>query len=199
MLQIENVNFFRDHHPIIQDFSLNLNASEGLLIQGPNGSGKTTLLKLIAGILQPTSGTIKWNEKPLHQGTVTFGFISSGTQLQTELSLYDNLLYWMTLYRKPKKEIILDALDFFSLHHKLYHPIATLSAGEIQRLHLVKLRLISPHIWLLDEASTHLDQTSMERFEHTLLDLKKLGSIVICVSHHPLKALEKTLIFGSSQ
>lgn len=199
MLHIENVSFVRNHIPLIQNLSLTLHASDGLLIQGPNGSGKTTFLKIIAGMLQPTSGMLLWQGHPLHQNSLTLGFISSHTPLQNELSVLENLRYWMVLYTKPKTKTILEALDFFGLSHKTHQLAGTLSAGEIQRTHLAKLRLISAQLWLLDEATAHLDQACLDRFRHTLLDLQSAGSIILCVSHHPLPDLNKTLTLGIQQ
>lgn len=199
MLHIENVSFTRNHTPLIQDLSLTLNASDGLLIQGPNGSGKTTFLKIIAGMLQPTSGMLLWQGQPLHQTPLTLGFISSHIPLLGELSVFENLRYWMALYTKPKTKIILEALDFFEMGHKTHQPAGSLSAGEIQRTHLAKLRLVSAHLWLLDEATAHLDQACLERFQHTLLDLKSQRSIILCVSHHPVQSLNKTLTLETRQ
>ena len=122
-------------------------------------------------------------------------FVSSHAPLFSELTIIENLHYWLALYETQKHSAIMDALKFFNLHEKAHVVAHTLSAGERQRVHLAKMHLLHAHLWLLDEVTVNLDKANLERFEETLQEVRNAGSIVICVSHHQVHTLNKSLTF----
>lgn len=195
MLDLESISLQHGSERILHDVSLRLCASDGLLIQGPNGCGKTSLLNIIAGIEPATSGRLTWNGKEQSKSTLNLAYLSFDAPLLAELSVVDNLRYWMALYHQNDPSAIVKALSYFGLEKKTFSPALTLSAGERQRVHLSKLLLMHLDLWLLDEVTTHLDPLNQERFEAALLEVRQRGSIVLCVSHQHLRNFNKTLEF----
>jgi heme exporter protein A len=195
MLDLQTISLQHGSERILNDVSLRLSASDGLLIQGPNGCGKTSLLNIIAGTQPATSGRITWNGKERSKCSLNLAYLSFDSPLLTELSVVDNLRYWTALYHHTDSSAIMNALSYFGLGQKAFAPALTLSAGERQRLHLSKLLLVPLDLWLLDEVTTHLDTLNQQRFEAALLDIRQEGSIVLCVSHLPLKNFNKKLEF----
>ncbi len=195
MLDLQTISLQYSSERILNNVSLRLSASDALLIQGPNGCGKTSLLNIIAGIQPATSGRIMWNGKERSKSSLTLAYLSFDSPLLAELSVADNLRYWAALYHHTDPSSIMNALSYFGLEQKAFASALTLSAGERQRVHLSKLLLFHLDLWLLDEVTTHLDAINQERFEATLLDIRQERSIVLCVSHLPLKNFNKKLEF----
>lgn len=195
MLDLRTISLQHGSERILHDVSLRLRASDGLLIQGPNGCGKTSLLNIIAGTQPATTGRISWNGEKLSKSALTLAYLSFETHLFPELSVVDNLRYWAALYHHTDSASLMTALSHFGMEQKALAPSLTLSAGERQRVHLSKLLLLPLDLWLLDEVTTHLDAENQERFEAALLDIRQRGSIVLCVSHLPLRNFNKTLEF----
>lgn len=195
MIDLESISLQHGSKWILHDISLRLRSSDGLLIQGPNGCGKTSLLNIIAGTQPATSGRITWNGKELSKSSFTLAYLSFDTSLLPELSVFDNLRYWAALYHHTDSPSVMSALSHFGLKQKAFALPLALSAGERQRVHLSKLLLMRLDLWLLDEVTTHLDALNQKCFETALLDIRQKGSIVLCVSHLPLKNFNKTLEF----
>jgi ABC-2 type transport system ATP-binding protein len=132
---------------VLQDVSLQVEHGEKLGIIGPNGSGKSTLLKIIAGILQPTSGT------KTVDGTIS-PLIELGVGFDTELSLVDNILYYGVLLGHEEDLVrahIDEILDFAELTEYRDEPTKTLSSGMNARLSFAIATEFRPEIILVDE------------------------------------------------
>ncbi|MBX9697764.1 MAG: ATP-binding cassette domain-containing protein, partial [Alphaproteobacteria bacterium] len=76
MLDLQTISLQHSSERILNDVSLRLSASDGLLIQGPNGCGKTSLLNIIAGIQPATSGRITWNGKERANSPLNLAYLS---------------------------------------------------------------------------------------------------------------------------
>src|SRR5205814_4456111 len=131
---------------VLQALNLDVGAAEFMTLMGPSGSGKTTLLNLIAGLDQPTSGSIvvdnqlisEMSESQLARWrTRNVGFIFQFYYLLPVLTAYENVelpLLLLKLSARQRKEQVLRALDLVSLTDRMRHKPGQLSGGQQQRV-----------------------------------------------------------------
>jgi ATP-binding cassette subfamily F protein uup len=144
---------------------------------GVNGSGKTHLLRLLAGVLEPTSGTVRIGQ------TVRAGYLSQEvTELPGELRVLEAVREVRTTASLEGVELSASQLAerFGFGNDKQWTPVAELSGGERRRLQLLRLLLAQPNVLLLDEPTNDLDTDTLAALED-LLD-SWAGTLVV-VSH----------------
>lgn len=166
------------------DFSLPRGGA--LVLVGPNGSGKSTLLRLMAGLLEPESGTLAWGEKPVaddpaaHRERVSYlGHLDA---VKPVLSVAENLAFWAGLAGGGLAETQ-RALDGFGLSPLADLPGRVLSAGQRRRLALARLLLAPTKLWLLDEPSVGLDRESLARLEAACAGHRTRGGRIVIATH----------------
>jgi ABC-2 type transport system ATP-binding protein len=163
----------------VKNVSLNIKRGEALGIIGKNGSGKTTLLRLIAGILQPSSGSVKVNGKIM-------SFIDLYAGFQHELTGRDNIFLYGALLgfskdhvRKKMNKII----EFSGLEDFIDTPLRTYSSGMQVRLAFSVALIDDPDVMLIDEVLAVGDESFQKRSFNKILDLKDKGKTIVFVSH----------------
>lgn len=136
-------------------------------IVGPSGAGKSTLLALLAGLLKPQAGTLRFDEQTLVDVASKrfvppwkrhFGLVFQDGQLFPHLSVRDNLLYGWRRLEPEERRLGFDAVvDLLELRPLVARRPAQLSGGERQRVALGRALLYSPRLLLLDEPLSSLD------------------------------------------
>jgi heme ABC exporter ATP-binding subunit CcmA len=178
----------------LRDISFDLPAGEVVALLGPNGAGKTTLLKLLAGLLSPTTGEIvfdgsNFGRSPTAQ-RAAIGFLTPGEHLYENLTVRENLVFFISLYCKNAAIAEIDAtLDEVGLKHHAEEYVAALSSGMKCRLSIAKWKLLEPELLLLDEPYGVLDGNGVDLLESFLRGRRHKGSIVIIASHHVARVL----------
>lgn len=169
VVMLEDVAVSYDPQSILTDVSLIVRHGERIAITGENGSGKTSLLKVIAGDLQPSSGTVRFGPG------VKVGYFS-----QEQETLDPNL----TVLEQAGKIVSSSETELRNELHKflfggetVHKLIADLSYGERARLMLALLVLRQTTVLLLDEPLNHLDIDAREQFEQALLRFR--GTILM--------------------
>ncbi len=178
VVQAQNVSFAYDvQKPLITDFSFTVQRGDKIAIVGPNGTGKTTLVKLLLGLLQPTSGTIK--HSPANQ--IAF-FDQTRDRLRPEETVMSNVAEGDDFVEiDGKKRHIVGYLgDFLFSPIKCRALVKTLSGGEQNRLLLAKLFSKPANVLVLDEPTNDLDMESLDVLENLLLQYP--GTVII-ISH----------------
>jgi putative ABC transport system ATP-binding protein len=176
--------------------SLDLNIPRGQFVSviGPSGSGKSTLLGLIAGLDEPTSGSVslggreitKMNEDELAElrGQL-LGFIFQSFHLIPSLTAYENILTPMEIMGVSKAGArAWTLLDEIGLRDRAHHYPSQLSGGEQQRVAIARAFANQPEILLADEPTGNLDIRNGEHIFDLLLNLNRVyGTTLLLVTH----------------
>lgn len=161
----------------IRDFDYIVLKNQRLGIIGPNGCGKSTLLKIIAGIIQPDSGTVEIGE------TIKIGYFSQEIE---DMNSSQRVIDYIKDVAEfiPTKDGLISAsklLEQFLFDPAMqYAPIEKLSGGEKKRLYLLKVLAAAPNVLLLDEITNDIDIPTLTILEDYL---DSFVGIVIAVSH----------------
>lgn len=175
---------------LFENLGLRLDRGDMLQISGPNGSGKTSLLRLLAGLMQPTSGQVLLNGEPLHSQRTELAhnllWIGHAAGIKDLLSAEENLSWLCALHQPANREAIWQALAAVGLRGFEDVPCHTLSAGQQRRVALARLYLDSPALWILDEPFTALDKQGVAQLEEHLAAHCEQGGMVILTTHHTM-------------
>ena len=180
------------------DFMLNveLEMQQQLLgIVGVSGCGKSTLLKNIVGLLKPTHGSIQFNQQilfdsqqkiyvPMHQRKIALIF--QNALLFPHMNVQQNLCYAEKLIPQAERKFQFnEIIELLELTHLCQRKAHQLSGGEAQRVSIGRALLSSPHLLLLDEPLTGLDQQLKQQILPFLQRIKdELNLPMIYVTHH---------------
>ncbi len=163
----------------LQDISLEIKKGETFCVVGENGSGKSTLLQMIAGILQPTKGTIKV------QGRVS-ALLELGSGFNPEFSGRDNVYLNAAILGLSNKEIdqrYKAIEEFAEIGDFISHPVKTYSSGMAVRLAFSVAIHVDPEILLVDEALAVGDIYFRQRCMRKVHELRQKGVTILFVSH----------------
>lgn len=161
----------------IRDFDYIVLKNQRLGIIGPNGCGKSTLLKIIAGILEPDSGSVEIGD------TIKIGYFSQEIE---DMNSSQRVIDYIKAVAEfiPTKDGLISAsklLEQFLFEPAMqYSPIEKLSGGEKKRLYLLKVLAAAPNVLLLDEITNDIDIPTLTILEDYL---DSFAGIVIAVSH----------------
>jgi len=180
------------------EFMLNveLEMQQQLLgIVGVSGCGKSTLLKNIVGLLKPTHGSIQFNQQilfnsqqkihvPMHQRKVALIF--QNALLFPHMNVQQNLCYAEKFIPQAERKFQFnEIIELLELTHLCQRKAHQLSGGEAQRVSIGRALLSSPHLLLLDEPLTGLDQQLKQQILPFLKRIKdELNLPMIYVTHH---------------
>lgn len=182
----------------VDGISFDLIEGKILGIVGPNGSGKTTTMQMLLGTLTPTSGDIKYFGKDFarnrSEALQHISFASTYTSLPWLLTVKENLDVFGFLYGMKRSESAASyepLLKRFGISEKKNSAVASLSAGQITRLMLVKAFFIKPKIVLLDEPTASLDPDISQDICSFLLEHRdQYGTSILFSSHKMDEVME---------
>jgi len=175
------------------DKGISFTAKEGEIIGilGPNGAGKTTLLRMIAGILEPTEGTISFDEKNYQNNEIEIkteiAYLSGNTKIYQTLSCYELLMMCASFYgvdEKIAKKRIQEIEKELNMTEFLYNRIERLSTGQMQRVNIARCLIHDPKYYILDEATSGLDIISSQIILDFIKKEKKRGKIILYSTHY---------------
>ena len=138
MIEIENLTSAYGRKNVLQGVSFEAERGDCIGIVGPNGCGKSTLLSILAGVLKPSSGTIRYYGKNALENQVVFrkmtGYVPQENPLMPELSVYDNLRLWYPDKKELAKELEEGFLRILGISEFLKMPVSKLSGGMKKRV-----------------------------------------------------------------
>lgn len=160
---------------------------------GPSGSGKTTLLRILAGLDNPTQGTILYGNKPINDSNRDFLRQKATLVFQKSVffdtTVYNNIAYGLKLGDYSKEEInrkVREALDLVRLEGVETRRAKKLSGGEQQRVSLARALVLDRELLLLDEPTVNIDPKNVSIIEETILRVNREKNITIVLATHNL-------------
>ena len=194
MNEIISINeLTKSYGPTLAVDHISFNVKEGEIFGflGPNGAGKTTTIRMMVGLTQPSSGTALVDGHDILKEPVevkkTIGLVPETSNLYSELTALDNLIYQGELYGVPKKERKTQAyqlIEEFGLKEHQDKPFQKLSKGLKRRLTIAAALIHHPKILFLDEPTTGLDVMSARGLRKLILDSKKKGLTIFLTTHY---------------
>lgn len=197
-LQLQGVAVMRDGnpHPIVQQISLTLRPGEILGLMGANGAGKSTLARVMVGLQPVMAGRVLLGEQALcHHPPDALGRAIGYLPQQSQLlpaSLAENV---SRLDPNATGDAVMQAARLAGCHDAVNRlaqgwqsqadPALALSSGARQRLALARAYYGAPHLLVLDEPDTHLDQQGLADLLQALDHFRTAGHVVVLISHQP--------------
>jgi ABC-2 type transport system ATP-binding protein len=163
----------------LRDVSLSIDKGETVGIIGPNGSGKSTLLKIMAGVLQPSEGTVKVHEPSL-------ALLELGAGFRTDLTGAENIRMYGALFgldKEATQNCLQAAIEFADLGHFIDVPVRTYSSGMQARLAMAAAVSLSAPIIIIDEVLAVGDTVFREKTLKRLANLRLADHTIVIVSH----------------
>ena len=199
MIEINGVSksYNRGAVKAVDGVSLTVNNGEIFGFLGPNGAGKTTLIKMITGILNADSGTIRINgfdirDNPLAAKT-QFGFVPDDPNIFARLTGIEYLNFMADIYQVPageRKSRTHKLLERFEMLNAAGDRIQSYSHGMKQKIVVIGALLHNPPVWILDEPMTGLDPRSAYDLKEMMREHADAGKTVF-FSTHVLDVAEK--------
>ena len=169
---------------------VSFHASRGSIVGllGPNGAGKSTILSMLATLLRPSGGCIRYGhfDSVLHGGALrgSIGVLGHDLFLYPELTARENLEFFAGLYALQQPAAAAEtALERAGLAHRASDPVSSFSRGMRQRVALERALIHDPRLLLLDEPFTGLDDSSAGRLLNRLRSLRDHGTIIVLATH----------------
>lgn len=171
---------------------LDLTVGDGQIValMGPNGAGKTTLLRIMATLVEPTSGDVVLGGTSVFEDPVAarraIGVIGHSTYTYDDLTALENIRFFWSMYGLPKDGFggaARDILRRVGLSHRMNDRVAIFSKGMRQRLAVARAVLHSPKVLLLDEPFSSLDQKGAEILTQILREERDRGCSILVITH----------------
>ena len=180
----------------VQNLSLTLGAGEIVALLGPNGAGKTTTLRMLAGLIQPSSGSVTIQGRPLTPDAADslrqhIGLLTESPGLWDRLTVRMNLITYARLYGLARPhDAVHRTLALVGLSERQRDAAGTLSKGLRQRVAIARALVHDPPIVLLDEPTAGLDPASARQLRDLIHDLRRQGRAVLVSTHNLSEADE---------
>lgn len=190
MLQAESLTRYYGPFAAVDGLSFSVESGTIYGLLGPNGAGKTTTLRMLAGILDPTSGTIlvdghRFADDPF-EARRRIGFLSADTQLYERLTPREILTFFGSSHEMSKAECnerIQKLVDEIAMSDYIDRRISRLSSGQKQRVNIARTLLHDPQILILDEVTASLDILSSRYVVEYLRKAREDGKTIIFSTH----------------
>jgi ABC-type Fe3+/spermidine/putrescine transport system ATPase subunit len=179
--------------PVLHDFTLDIAGGELVALLGPSGCGKTTVLKIIAGLLRPVAGEVRFNgESVLRIPTESRGavMVFQKPLLFPYLTVGENVAFGLKMRGRDKiRERVSEMLRLLQLEGYESRRPSELSGGQEQRVALARALVTEPRVLLLDEPFSALDENLRTELRLQVRQLqKRLGITTIFVTHDQVEA-----------
>lgn len=201
LISISDLSFSFGSQPVLEKLNLAVERRTTLGLIGPNGGGKTTLMKLMLGILNPTSGTIRIAglepRAAVRRGDLV-GYLPQRPRTPGNFPATVRQVARMGLtgktgmFRRPAADDLafVDALlERVGLADLAERPISALSGGQLQRAYIARALAPRPKLLLLDEPTVGVDRAGQQRFIDFLAELKSAMDLTLVFVSHDLRAV----------
>jgi heme ABC exporter ATP-binding subunit CcmA len=187
-LAVDDVSRHFGRRRAVSRVSFHAGAGSIVGLLGPNGAGKSTMLAMLATLLKPTSGTIRFGslDGTAHGAGLRarIGILGHDLFLYPELTAQENLAFFAGLYQRPDAAAdAAAALQRAGLADRANDPVSSFSRGMRQRVALERALIHEPRLALLDEPFTGLDDASAAALVARLQAQRAAGAIIVLATH----------------
>ena len=191
MIQLTNVTKRYDNTTVVDGLNLQIKAGEIVGIIGHNGAGRSTTMKMIAGLIEPTSGNVRVMGYDIQKGSSTkvkqrIGYLPEESPLYEAMTAQQYLLFFSELYRMPRQKALkridelLSSLDLFE-KDKL---TGEFSKGMKRKTAIARTLLHDPDLLILDEPNSGLDPLTSFFIINYLKTLRREGKTILLSAHN---------------
>lgn len=200
MLKVENIKkkfirYTKDNkqEEFFANDGISFEAKDGEIVGvlGPNGAGKTTLLRILSGILEPTEGTISFDDLNYQKNELEIkskiAYLSGNTKIYKTISAYELLKMCCDIYNVPNDEVekrIEEISKYLEMDKFLHNRIENLSTGQTQRVNIARCLIHNPKYYILDEATSGLDIISSQIILNFIKEERNKGKIILYSTHY---------------
>jgi ABC-2 type transport system ATP-binding protein len=191
MISVSNLSKSYDGVQALKGISFNIKQGEFFGLLGPNGAGKTTTISIMSTLLQPNEGSVSIAGFDLKSNPTeckkNIGVVPQEIALYNELSAYDNLLFWGSLYDVPTAELRLridETLTLFGLYDRRNDKVKTYSGGMKRRINIASALLHQPKVLFMDEPTVGIDPQSRNLIFEVVEKLHKEGMTIVYTTHY---------------
>ncbi|MGB3750932.1 MAG: LPS export ABC transporter ATP-binding protein [Arcobacteraceae bacterium] len=184
---------------ILHDITLNIKSGETVGLLGPNGAGKTTSFYIICGLVQPTTGSISFDEHditdlPLHKRALRgIGYLPQESSIFKDLTVEDNLMLAAEVAiddEQLRRERIEELLEVFNIEPIRQRKGISLSGGERRRTEIARALVSNPKFLLLDEPFAGVDPIAVKDIQEIIKQLTLRGIGVLITDHNVRETLQ---------
>lgn len=183
--------------PAVDRLSMQVQEGHLVALLGPSGCGKTTTLRMVAGLMDPSAGSIVIDGKditrvPVHKRGM--GMVFQAYALFPHMNVADNVAFGLQMRktgRSEQKRRVAQALDMVQLGHLASRPTRALSGGQQQRIALARALVVEPTLLLLDEPLSNLDAKLRETMRTEIRSIQQRSkATTLFVTHDQDEALD---------
>jgi len=198
MLEVKNLTKQYGEKVVVDDLSFSINEPGVYALLGTNGAGKTTSIRMILGMLAKNGGEVLWNGKPFNAAEMNVGYLAEERGLYPKYSLLDQLLYFASLKKVPKK-IAMQRIKYWAerlqVEEYIFPPKTVkgkkvkanradqLSKGNQQKIQLMAALISEPEFLILDEPLSGLDPVNTDLFKGIIREEIAKNKYLIMSSH----------------
>ncbi len=204
VISLQNVSRRFGEQHVLRDVTFDVRRGETLVVIGESGCGKSVTLKLMMALLQPTSGQVAWNGRPLLQMSgaelqkerLRLGFLFQGAALFDSLSVHENVAFGLRQNTDmPESEItgvVVDRLRDVGLSDFVRRKMpAELSGGMRKRVGLARALALSPEVMFYDEPTTGLDPITSAVIDELILATRERHGVTSVVVTHDMRTVQR--------
>lgn len=204
-MQIRNLSIRFGDNIVLDDFNLDLNKSENIVVLGKSGSGKSVLIKCIIGLLIPDEGEIlvfgknipELDHRELDEIRVKVGFLFQANALYDSMTVRENLEFPLRRHSvqvspEETNTLVTDALADVGLEHTINMLPVELSGGMRKRIALARTLILKPEIILYDEPTTGLDPITGGEITDLMMEIRQKYNTSSLIISHDMKCVKKT-------
>lgn len=197
LLEVRSLSKSYSRRPVVREVRLQVNEGEIVGLLGPNGAGKTTTFYMIAGLIPPDGGRVRFCDQditrlPLHKrARLGLGYLPQEESIFRKLSVENNLLAILEtrkgLNRKQRYERAEELMDRFGILSIRKSLALTLSGGEKRRLTIARCLCTDPRLLMLDEPFVGIDPLAVQEIHKIIRQLRETDGLAILITDHQVR------------